>query len=140
MITRQNFEELDYDHEKNLNLFNGKPFSGIAFENNLDGTVNEVMMVNGIENGICKEWYASGNIKSEGHLYNNIAHGIWWTWNKEGSLTKERIFEFGILVKEKIWDEQGELLSAFEIDENHPKFFSLQIYRENRRSNFGNIS
>lgn len=133
------FDELDFDHDENLNLLNGIPFSGIAYEMKNDGSWDEVTMVNGIENGISREWYPSGILKEEKHIYNNISHGITWGWNEKGQKIREAIYEYGILVKEDKWDENGKPILFYEINEDNSHFENLQIHRKTRRTGFFSI-
>jgi antitoxin component YwqK of YwqJK toxin-antitoxin module len=124
-----NFENIDYDYENNIHLYKGEPFSGIAFEINSLKDLEETMIIGGLKNGYYRKWYPSGVLKTEVYLLNNIYHGLKWEWFESRNIKSEAIYEFGILMKECIWDDNGELLSKYQIDENTAQYNSLLILR-----------
>ncbi|HKK76168.1 MAG TPA: hypothetical protein VJ953_13900 [Saprospiraceae bacterium] len=131
------FDELEY--KNGLNLFNGTPFSGIVFEKKINGGWDEVMMINGLETGISREWYPSGILRSEKHMENNYVHGVFWEWNEYGELTEESLYEFGIKVQSSKFGNNGERTEVFKIDSSDPNYENLMLYRKHRRSSFFNI-
>lgn len=128
-----NFEEIDYDYENRIYIHNEEAFSGIAFEVNSLNSLEETMIIGGLKNGYYREWYPLGILKIEVHLFNNIYHGLKWEWYESSNIKSQAIYEFGILIKENIWDDNGELVSKYQINENTSQYNSLLILRKNRR-------
>jgi antitoxin component YwqK of YwqJK toxin-antitoxin module len=111
---RINENELD-EGENGERLWEGKPFTGIAFELHLNGNLAiEVEIENGIENGTVREWYPSGKLKLEASGKNGEPDKRITEWFENGNLKSEAIIHFGRQIKEKIWNEHDVLISDFD--------------------------
>jgi antitoxin component YwqK of YwqJK toxin-antitoxin module len=57
--------------------------------------------------GCCTEWYENGNKKVEGNYRNDIRHGKWTYWGKDGRKESEDLFDNGEITLQKIFMEDG---------------------------------
>lgn len=130
-MIRVNEDELEYTDEL-IYTWQGKPFTGIGYEHLRTGERIEVSYLDGRQTGIAREWYPDGTLKSEEHYVNGSKHGICQEWFKNGQLKTEAFYEFSIRVKEKIWNEKGELVQEFEISENDNRYSTLTTFRQTR--------
>jgi antitoxin component YwqK of YwqJK toxin-antitoxin module len=131
-MIRVNFDNLDYTDE-GLHVWQGKPFTGIAYENFPNGQrQSEVTFIDGIKNGTTREWYPSGHLETEQHIVHGSKHGECREWFENGQLKIETTYEFGILVRKKVWNETGELVQEFEITEHDNLYSVLQTFRKTR--------
>jgi len=114
-MLRLNYDELDNEEWGEYYLWQGQPFTGIAYELHPNGQVwSEVEMMEGMENGIVRQWYASGKQRLDG--YGKQVERYSWSkeWFENGVLKRVSISEWNVQIKEKIWDEQGQLISDYE--------------------------
>lgn len=104
-MIRMDYDDLDNDDWGTYYL-DGKPFTGVAYECYRDGQVSsEVEIVDGIADGYVREWYQSGKIQLEGYGRSSGGHAWSREWYESGILKRESISEFGVLVKETLWNE-----------------------------------
>ena len=107
-----------------------KPFSGIAREYRPDkSVVSESEFVDGMQDGFTRGYYPSGKLYTETHWVKNSHHGPARVWYENGQMERDALYEHGILVKEKKWDDSGQLLKDFQITEDHPLFKILESRR-----------
>ncbi len=90
-------------------LYEGEPFTGEAVETISEGQVVALSTYrNGLAHGPMFEWYPDGQRKFEGEARDGRAVGVSREWHRNGQLAEERIFdEEGDLVSVRRWDEQG---------------------------------
>ncbi len=130
-MIRVDFDELDLSEDGHLNLLSGKPFTGMAYERSLDGTmVCEVTFVKGVETGVTRDWYPSGQLAVEEDYLNGVRHGLSVQWHPNGRLKSEAQYECSILVKEETWDTAGRAKSKFEIQRGDPAYDILELMRK----------
>ncbi|AHI01388.1 hypothetical protein GCM10010174_10120 [Kutzneria viridogrisea] len=88
---------------------NGKPFTGEAVVHGWSGAVvSLVTYLDGLEDGLRREWYEEGQLKSELLVHRGIVQGTAREWHENGQLARERHFdERGNLTTECQWDENG---------------------------------
>lgn len=114
-MLRVRYDELEEDEWGYRYLWQGKPFTGIAFHISPEGQVlTEDTMTDGLYHGVCREWYESGKLKTE--FYSNMGHKRFtWglEWFENGVLKRKVIIRDGYRVKEKLWDEEGKLVSEY---------------------------
>ena len=128
-----NLDELDITDDL-IHIWDGHPFTGTAYEYNDQGKlIAEISFVDGIEHGITREWYPSGQLKEETHLRWSGLHGVSRKWYENGHLKSEAHGEYGILVKNKEWDKDGNLIIEKKIDEQDP-LYELLIKRRKKKS------
>ncbi|GAA1450784.1 hypothetical protein GCM10009602_47890 [Nocardiopsis tropica] len=107
-----NEEELEYDYEAyGAALFLGKPFSGEAIEVSGDKVISLTTFVGGVVDGPKKEWYESGQLRSEGEvIHPQGAVGVWREWSESGQLVQRKEFdEKGNMISWREWNEAGNM-------------------------------
>lgn len=72
----------------------------------------------------------TGIKKSEKEYRYGQLHGISIIWFENGRKKSEQQYEHSILISEKNWDEEGNLLNKYEIDTDSPHFEILESRRE----------
>ena len=97
---------LDESEEKN-----GKPFTGLAYENYRNGNLMYYCYYeDGFSQGDYVEFYEDGNVKSIQNMQRGRTHGVEKIWSKMGVLQSESAYEYGVCVYLKEWDEKGILI------------------------------
>ena len=107
--TRQNEEIIpkrlnfkDFKSVGFVNFYNGSPYTGIGFELNKAGNIqNEFNLINGIKNGKAVEFYENGEVKIESHYKNDKLNGLSTTFLKNGEVKSKASFDNGKLVDVK---------------------------------------
>ena len=130
---RVNFEELEprLVEEFLLDTYEGKPFTGIAYETWANGGLrSEAEFVDGLKSGLSKDWFQNGQIKSEMNLRQGDGHGLSQTWYENGQLKSQTICEYGIKLSEKVWDNAGLLTRNFQLKEDDFYYSILKRRRE----------
>ena len=120
-VLRVNYDDLEADPEwiwESFYYFNGKPFTGVAYETFPDGQLwSEVEYVDGRAEGKCREWYLSGDLKYEGYDGASKRYTWYFEWFEDGTRKEEKVLEWHKLIKHNIWNESGELISSYESPE-----------------------
>lgn len=129
-LPRVKDDQLDFD-ENLIYYLDGRRFTGIGYEEVPGKEISEIKYVNGVQDGPAREWYPSGQLKSESIYRDNVLHGHDRKFREDGSLASEKHYEHGVLVRSVEWDENGHPVSSFEISEDSP---SYDILRRIRRS------
>jgi antitoxin component YwqK of YwqJK toxin-antitoxin module len=96
--------ELDISYDM-IVRWKGNPFTGVSYEQGPGAALTEIEYKNGIQHGITKEWSSSGRPVMEAQ------------------------YEHGICITEKVWNEDGELVRDFQIDESHPSYKRWLFYK-----------
>lgn len=55
---------------------------------------SSVTFVEGVKEGPCQQWYASGAPECSGEYRRGLRQGIWTFWNEDGSIDQERSGEY----------------------------------------------
>jgi len=133
-MERVNADDLDTEFTEGGSLiytWDGRPFTGVAFELNRDGNlVNETSYVDGIEDGVKKNWYANGQIKSISDIKWNRGHGNFTHWHENGEKKYEGVSELGHVLKKKEWTQSGELIDDYHIETDPEELDSLEVDRK----------
>jgi antitoxin component YwqK of YwqJK toxin-antitoxin module len=115
---RVNWDELE-DHLINGELlvtYLGKPFTGTAFELYANGQLlGEVNFQEGLRHGVSQGWYPTGQREFENHLEGDVGHGLSQSWYESGQLRSQELYEYGIKLQERVWDEQGNLVKDYSL-------------------------
>jgi antitoxin component YwqK of YwqJK toxin-antitoxin module len=107
-----------------------EPFTGIGYFLDPKGQLAaEIEYRDGLEWGMKREWYAPGEPYYEGRLFMGVLHGKKREWHRNGRLAEEGDYELGFAVRQKRWDEDGNLVEDFELKETDPDYETLQEYR-----------
>jgi antitoxin component YwqK of YwqJK toxin-antitoxin module len=113
-----------------LFMYKGTPFTGVGREYTSDQVlVCEMTFSQGIREGPEKIWYPSGVIKEERSYRSSTLQGICRKWDPTGRLRHEDVYELGICLESKEWDEGGDLVSHFQIQPGDPQYKRLELYR-----------
>jgi len=110
-----NYDDLETGKYEEYYMWEGKPFTGIGFDLHKNGQIaSEIEIVDGFEEGTIRKWYPSGKIRLEG--YGRLGERYSWSkeWFENGNLKCEILAEYHVLVKKKVWNEQGEIVSEYE--------------------------
>ena len=107
---RINEEELDWDED--VTVLDHKPYSGIGFLEYPDGSLKrKVTYHNGLEEGLCQEWYANGNLKREWVAERGRVKGELKEWHENGAVKCIGKYEFGVEIQYDEWNECGNLVA-----------------------------
>jgi len=115
---RVELETLDYSDLQEA-LFNGKPFTGVAYSKDgseIDAITYEVTFVDGIENGPYKSWYSTGELQAEGSRNWGAEDSRYLRYFVDGRINMDAVYYRGRTLVEKIYNEQGVLVKKYEGD------------------------
>ncbi|WP_055076247.1 toxin-antitoxin system YwqK family antitoxin [Pseudanabaena sp. 'Roaring Creek'] len=133
VLLRVDYDLLEPSDDFLIEFYEGIPFTGIAYENHLNGSLlSETPFTNGYKNGIEREWSESGILIEEVNLEDNQANGLLHKWHCNGQLKCEGMFEMGVCLWMKEWDETGNLTRDYVIDEKSSDFIFLRGQRKLR--------
>lgn len=123
--------DLRYDAREAVYRHGGRPFTGVAYTTYSDGTpMSETEHRDGLFFGVSRGWWESGKPETEANYAFGVLHGPSRSWYANGQLAEEELHEHGILVRSKKWDEQGNLVEEYELDESDPAYEALLRSRE----------
>jgi antitoxin component YwqK of YwqJK toxin-antitoxin module len=90
---------------------NGDLYTGVYTETYPDGIPKaEISLVNGQRHGVSKIYYENGHVRDIQSYKNNLMHGKWESFNKEGVRIAEAHYRMGKKDgKWLIWDDNGTL-------------------------------
>jgi antitoxin component YwqK of YwqJK toxin-antitoxin module len=71
-------------------------------------------MVDGVADGVVREWHANGNVLRETPYRNGAVDGVVSQWNSEGKLLGQYTLSAGLGIQRK-WNEDGTLSLEVEI-------------------------
>jgi antitoxin component YwqK of YwqJK toxin-antitoxin module len=111
-------------------LLAGEPFTGFVFDLHDNGQLEvEQEFRDGFASGAARNYFESGNLEEESHWRGGVYHGLRRTWHQNGQLASEELFEWGGVLSRKRWDETGELVEDYWLQESDPEFATQQLYR-----------
>jgi antitoxin component YwqK of YwqJK toxin-antitoxin module len=123
--------ELDFD-ENLVYRWHGELFTGVGYEDQPGLGRSEVSYRYGAQEGPACDWYPSGSMKCESFFRENVLHGTTREYGKDGTLVKEALYEYGILVEEKARDSHGEMAIRFKISARDKNYNLLERYRQEK--------
>lgn len=129
-MERVPLSKLWWDETTGLYLWNGVPFTGVAYAGRRGEIESETEYRDGLRSGSHREWFLGGNKLAEGTFRDGTIHGTYREWHKNGQPAVEQISEHGITISEKRWDESGRLVKEYVIEEGGEDWQDLQEYRE----------
>ena len=116
-INSDDLEEEYTDGGSRLLVFNGEPFTGIAYEMSPQGSLwSEQSYEEGVLSGPSMDWYPSGQLRAQTDYKWNRVHGRNREWFENGQLKSDAVAELGIVVRKQEWDEQGKLTNDYHIE------------------------
>ncbi|MCW1968986.1 MAG: hypothetical protein KIH69_012820 [Anaerolineae bacterium] len=121
-MLRIEFDELDYEiiNKRALHIFNGQPFTGIAFEQANGRLVCETTFFEGLEHGVRRSYYDSGKIEIEDYCKLGALHGKFSYFYPSGELKENGVYEYGIMLAKQCWSEDKKLISEEFSSNNEP--------------------
>jgi hypothetical protein len=130
-MLRVDEEALDEDDDTLIMSYEGRPFTGIAVyrDRRFRG---ERQYQDGQLHGPSRGWYHSGSPAYELECAWGHVHGHLREWYENGQLMAEEIYEFGIRVAGRKWNQAGELIEEFRLGESDPTFLELLRRRQAR--------
>lgn len=132
-MLRIHYDDLEYDYENALEAFEGKPFTGVAFDEGPAGGRHEVEFVDGLKNGVAREWAPDGTLIRERLLRGDALDGMSREWFPSGVLRKEGLYESGLCLREKEWDEEGRLVRDYALSADDRAHKTLELIRARRK-------
>jgi antitoxin component YwqK of YwqJK toxin-antitoxin module len=98
-------EYRDIGKKDDLFVWNGQPFTGVAYTNLPSGLrVQEMPMKHGLFHGVVREWYEDGKPKVETNFVEGKRHGSNQYWFPDGTLMKTQRYENDHPVAEEFFD------------------------------------
>lgn len=61
----------------------------------------------GTRDGPTRAYYPSGQLKMEGQYKDHHLDGVWTNWREDGSKKSELVYDNGVEIEGRLWDEQG---------------------------------
>jgi antitoxin component YwqK of YwqJK toxin-antitoxin module len=122
--------ELEYDPKAGTYLRGGEPFTGTAYTLYPSGALEaESEFRYGLSWGLGRGWHPNGQLSSEAYFMRDVQHGIAREWDEAGRLEEESYCEYGIVIYEKKWNEEGVLIEDYHLKEGDRDYESLQLRR-----------
>lgn len=112
-------------------IYRGFPFTGTAVFYRTDGTLeSEVEYLDGVQNGLVRDWNEASVLVLEAEVKNGAYHGRVRHFSDSGHLLREDGYEFGICIAR--WEslENGGLRKMFSLDSSDEAFKVLQAMRK----------
>lgn len=123
-------DRVSYNEQEGLDCHAGVPFTGVAYSLHPDGGLaSEEEFRDGLPWGTAREWSRSGGLLSESEWLRGVIHGAEREWDEAGRLRAEIVCEYGVVLRQRAWDEQGALTEDYEIEETSSDFELLQRFR-----------
>jgi antitoxin component YwqK of YwqJK toxin-antitoxin module len=136
-ITMQRIDSnLLFRDDDQIYRYQGKPFTGVAYELRQDGTLwGEQTFARGVLDGASRSWYPNQQLQHETNYKLAWAHGWKKEWYPDGKTKSAKLFELGVCVERKCWDGAGALIEDYKIDPASNDFATLEQKRraENQR-------
>ena len=109
------------DPQDHFYNFKGQPFAGICYSTYENGRRSlEVEYLDGLPNGIWKQWYESGGLKLASQCRSGIKHGSHEEWNDGGKLKLRATYEYGIQLEMREWNAAGRIVRTFQLGPDSP--------------------
>lgn len=121
--------DLEYPGD-GLHYYGGKPFTGLIVYDAPEGWVEgEEPHRDGLAWGTRRRWHAPNVLAEEAQLAHGAYHGVVRKWHENGVLADASNYEYGVRVSGRRWDETGNLIDDFQLEESDPAFEILQASR-----------
>jgi antitoxin component YwqK of YwqJK toxin-antitoxin module len=111
----------------------GGLFSGVAYERYPDGTVwTEEHFELGFPEGPARDYAPSGRLLSEELFHDGVLQGLSRYWSEDGRLRREQLAEFGTVMWRKDYDEHGNVVDEYQLDEDSYEARRVRELRDQR--------
>ena len=124
--TKVNVNNLVQYGDKYFKENDDRSFTGIVFDISKETgkKILEFRMVDGLKNGIYKEWYPDGTIKTKGKYSNDDKDGKWTEWNDNGQKSVYGNYKIGLKEGKWIEKDDGKVITI----EKYDKGIKNQFY------------
>lgn len=130
IIMRVEFESLELRDDQSY-WHAGRPFKGIAVYRRTDGTIeSEATFVDGVQSGSFTDFHQGGSPSCHGTIRNGVYHGELSYLDRVGKLMKREVYEYGICTMRKEYDASGNVVSEYDIPNDHPNAVLLALHRQ----------
>jgi antitoxin component YwqK of YwqJK toxin-antitoxin module len=129
-VNRINIIDVEFNDDYSYS-YRGKAFSGVACEyDDNSKLIAELTFENGIQEGVSRWFFSSGQKRSEKCYHFNTLHGEGREWFEDGNLRERTLHEFGVLIEKDTWDADSNSISTFRIAETDQAYATLQKLRK----------
>ncbi len=123
-------DELEPSEDFTLMLYEGAPYTGVAYEEDAAGRlIAEVTYRDGQKSGLAREWTASGVLVREQAFAFDALHGEAREWYESGERRSIGQFELGVCTAEVQYGLQGEVTREFTLGSDAPQRKTLERLR-----------
>ena len=130
-MTRIESSRLEYDAESARHTLDGVPFTGVVFSVWPNGQLeSESELRDGLNWGFSRSWHSTGAKLGEAEMRAGALHGRSREWHKNGQLASDGEHEYGITLWERKWDENGTLLTDYELKPSDRQYHNLEKRRQ----------
>jgi len=120
-----------FDFDDDLRLYEGKPFTGIAFGEYPNSRLKrELPHRDGFPEGLCREWHPNGQLECEWFAVRGRAVGKIKEWFENGTIQSIGEYEYGIEMRYEQWDKTGTKTIDREIRTDSKLYEYVQLMRE----------
>jgi antitoxin component YwqK of YwqJK toxin-antitoxin module len=126
--------DIKLDGQDEIFYYNSQKYNGIIFENFNGNIASEFEIKNGVKNGIEKVYFENGNTENISEYKNGLLHGLTKNYYENGKLEEEAIFEFGICLSHKLYDENGNIKEEFTLNKNSSDYKILEVFRNSNNN------
>ncbi|WP_431781534.1 toxin-antitoxin system YwqK family antitoxin [Streptomyces chumphonensis] len=119
MMRRIDIDSPLVDLDVNERLFSaGELYTGEAVEYVGEQIVALDVYVDGLLNGMSRQWFNDGSLRGEGAVVEGRPTGEHKEWHANGQLAARRMFDATgwKLISEETWNEEGERLTSWTAD------------------------
>jgi antitoxin component YwqK of YwqJK toxin-antitoxin module len=118
----------------------GKPFTGVSYENRPDGSLwSEMTYVRGLQHGPSRTLYPNGQVQTEMQYKMAYADGWAEEWYPDGALKRRTLYELAVPVREQEFNRKGELIREVAIDPSSEAYRRLEVARRNEDARLDRI-
>lgn len=116
---RLSYDDADFEDEQAF--FEGKPFTGVLFEEFPSGLLcSETFYVDGLRQGPERIWHESGLLAEEVFYWRNRWHGTSRAWLVDGTMIQDCVYLYGLCVVERRWSHSGQLKTDWRASPDAP--------------------
>jgi len=131
-MNRTNAKALEGRIDQNVTVYyqNGKPYTGTVYEE-FQGRIDlEYEVVNGIKQGLEKEYYPDGTIQSISQYVGNVLDGPLINYYESGAVEEKAMFEKGVCIQSTSYDQLGRVTEEHTISEQSTEYPWLTYLRQ----------
>jgi antitoxin component YwqK of YwqJK toxin-antitoxin module len=100
-------DQIDYDEDLRA-IYGGEHIYGEVVELDAEGrTVAVTTFTDGVKDGPWRTYYPNSRLKAECSYRMGLPDGLSRTWHPNGAPASEATFEYGDVVAERAWSEDG---------------------------------